>query len=201
MTVISGAEVTLRPARESDRRDVFAWLAGSDVTSSMMGPPIFPEQPAPTWEEFNADYGPNFFNGSTPEVEGSYIIEVAGVPVGQINYEIRERPVRLAELDIWLRSLADTGHGYGPDALNALTAHLFRALGVDTFLIRPSARNPRAIRAYQKAGFTIVPMSPQEQVGRYGAGDYEDTVVLIKGPRGAPPSQDASAEEHESPPT
>ena len=180
MTVISGTAVTLRPSRESDRRAVFQWLAESDVTSSMLGPPLFPEEPTPTWDEFNADYGPNFFDGSTLEVESSYIIEVAGESVGQINYEIRDNPARLAELDIWLRSLADTGHGYGSDALITLTGHLFRTLGVDTFLIRPSARNPRAIRAYQKAGFIVVPMPTQEQVDQYGAGDYEDTVVLIK---------------------
>jgi RimJ/RimL family protein N-acetyltransferase len=180
MTPISGTRVTLRPSRESDRRDVFRWLAESDVTSSMLGPPLFPEEPAPTWDEFIADYGPNFFDGSTLEVESSYIIEVAGESVGQINYEVRESPTRLAELDIWLRSSADTRRGYGSDALLSLTGHLFRTLGVDTFLIRPSARNPKAIRAYQKAGFIVMPMSTQEQIECHGAGDYEDTVVLMK---------------------
>jgi len=180
MTVVSGTDVTLRPSRESDRREVFRWLSESDATSSMLGPPLFPEVPAPTWDEFCSDYGPNFFDESTMDVESSYIIEVAGESVGQINYEILGDSARVAELDIWLRSLADTGHGYGSDALITMTDHLFRTLGVDTFLIRPSARNPRAIRAYQKAGFNVVPMSTQEQVDQYGAGDYEDTVVLIK---------------------
>jgi diamine N-acetyltransferase len=146
----------------------------------MVGPPLFPEQPPPTWDEFIADYGDNFFDGSTPEVEASYIIEVAGEPLGHVNYEIRDQPRRLAELDIWLRSLADTGHGYGPDALVALMDHLLRTLSVDTFLIRPSARNPRAIRAYEKAGFRAQPMSREEQVGSYGEGDYGDTVVMIR---------------------
>jgi RimJ/RimL family protein N-acetyltransferase len=145
----------------------------------MMGPPFFPEMPAPTWDEFTHDYGPNFFDGSTLEVESSYIIEVAGESLGQVNYEIRDNPARHAELDIWLRSLADTGHGYGPDALIVLTDHLFRTLCVDAFLIRPSARNPRAIRAYQKAGFVVVPMSAQQQADTYGVGDYEDTVVMV----------------------
>ncbi len=88
-------------------------------------------------------------------------------------------PVRLAELDIWLRSEGDTGNGYGPDALAALTEHLQSTLGVSTFLLRPSARNRRAIRAYQKAGFTLAPMTAQQQVETYGPGDYDDTVVLL----------------------
>lgn len=179
MTGIRGSIVGLRRARLSDRRAVYSWLAQSDVTASMMGSPTYPESPPPTWEEFCVDYGPNFFDGSTADVEASYVIEVSGEPVGHLNYEVRDSPLRHAEFDIWLRSEADTGHGYGPDALAALTAHLHVTLGIHTFLIRPSARNPRAIRAYQKAEFTIVPMSSEQQAETYGAGDYPDTVVMI----------------------
>lgn len=193
MTPIFGATVTLRPARESDRRDVFRWLTESDVTPSMMGPPLFPELPAPTWDQFNRDYGPSFFDGSTPEIECSYIIEVAGEPIGQINYEVRDRSTRYAELDIWLRSQTDTGHGYGPDALTALVDHLFRVFDVDTFVIRPSARNPRAIRAYEKAGFVMSPMSSKEQVDRYGAAEYTDSIVLTRCIRDRPAESAESA--------
>lgn len=179
MARIRGSIVWLRPARLSDRRAVYSWLAQSDVTASMMGPPTYPESPPPTWEEFCVDYGPRFFDGSTPEVEASYVIEVSGEPVGHVNYEVRDSPARHAELDIWLRSEADTGHGYGPDALAALTAHLHATRGIDTFLIRPSARNPRAIRAYQKAGFRVIHMSSVQQAETYGVGDYADDVAMI----------------------
>ena len=180
MTDIRGKRVRLRPARESDRRDIYTWLAESDVTPSMLGPPHFPQAPPPTWEAFCADYGPGFFDGRAPEREASYIIEVGGEALGQVNYEVRDTPDRLAELDIWLRSEADTGHGYGPDALTAMVAHLQAALGIHRFLLRPSARNPRAVRAYQKAGFEIVPMSARRQVEVYGPGDYEDTLIMIR---------------------
>lgn len=178
--MIEGRMVRLRPARESDRRDVYAWLAESDVTSSMMGPPLYPDAPIPTWEEFCADYAPQFFDASTPEREASYIIEVADDAVGHLNYEIVGDPPRYAELDIWMRSERDTGHGWGPDALEALVAHLHSAYGVTSMVIRPSARNPRAIRAYEKAGFTRVTMTAAEQAERYGPGDCDDTVVLVR---------------------
>ena len=179
MTRIQGSIVQLRPACLSDRRDVYSWLAESDVTASMMGPPAYPESPPPTWDEFCTDYEQHFFDGSAADVEASYIIEAGGEPVGHVNYEVRDLPVRCAELDIWLRSERDTGHGYGPDALAALTEHLHSTLGVSTFLLRPSARNHRAIRAYQKAGFVIVSMTPKQQDEIYGPGDYEDAVLLI----------------------
>lgn len=179
-TDIRGRRVRLRPARESDRRAIYTWLAASDVTSSMLGPPHFPQASPPTWEDFCADYGPDFFEGRAPEREASYVIEVDGESLGQVNYEVRDTPDRHVELDIWLRSEADTGHGYGPDALAAMVAHLRATLAIHRFLLRPSARNPRAVRAYQKAGFEIVPMSAQEQVETYGPGDYEDTLVMIR---------------------
>jgi diamine N-acetyltransferase len=89
-------------------------------------------------------------------------------------------PPRHAELDTWMRSARHTGHGWGSDALEAIVRHLHSECGVSVFVIRPSARNPRAIRAYQKAGFTVVPMSAREQAETYGPGDYDDTVVLVQ---------------------
>jgi RimJ/RimL family protein N-acetyltransferase len=178
VTTISGAVVTLRSARASDRRAIYEWLATSDVTPSMMGPPLFPETPPPTWEQFCDDYGPQFFDGSIPEHQGSYVVEVGGEALGQVNYQFTDSGRGTVELDIWLRSEADCGHGYGPDALAALTRHLYESIGAHEFVIRPSRRNPRAVHAYQKAGFVLLPMTQERQTERYGAGDYPDTVVL-----------------------
>ena len=108
------------------------------------------------------------------------MVEVGGETVGHVNYMIVDAPSRYAELDIWMRSERDTGHGWGSDALAALMEHLYSAYGVPTFVIRPSARNHRAIRAYRKAGFTRIPMSAQEQARIYGPGDCDDTVVLVR---------------------
>ena len=64
--------------------------------------------------------------------------------------------------------------------------------GFQYFIIRPSARNKRAVRAYEKAGFKKVDDSQkaavvencyrEEFIPLYGSGDYGtgDDVVLIK---------------------
>ncbi|MDZ4064392.1 MAG: GNAT family N-acetyltransferase, partial [Coriobacteriia bacterium] len=137
--------VTLRPAEEPDRRAVYQWLAESDVTSSMLGLPIFPDAPPPTWDEFCEDYGPRFFDGTKEETERSYIIEIGSEAVGHVNYEVADPARNIVE-----------------------------------FIIRPSRRNPRAIRAYAKAGFTAVPLTRAEQAEAYGPGDYSDSVVMLK---------------------
>ena len=180
MAIISGSIVRLRSARESDRRDVYSWLACSDVTPSMLGPPDYRDAPPPTWDEFCSDYGPHFFDESALSREASWVVEVEGEAVGHVNYIIVDSPPRYAELDIWMRSERDTGHGWGSDALGALMEYLDSAHGIPMFVIRPSARNHRAIRAYEKAGFTRIPMTAQDQARVYGPGDYDDTVVLVR---------------------
>ncbi len=178
--VIRGALVTLRPAREGDRRAIYQWLAESDLTPSMTGPPHFPDVPAPTWDEFCDDYESFFFDGTRQEVGRSFLIEVQGEAVGHINYDGMDSARGLAELDIWLRAKAFCGHGYGSDALVALTRYIQETFGVTEFIIRPSGRNQRAIRAYAKAGFATLPLTDEQQAELYGPGDYSDTVVMFK---------------------
>lgn len=175
-----GPNIGLRPATKADRRPVFEWLALSDVTSSMFGPPMFPESPPPTWDQFCADYAPHFFDGSRPELGRSFIIEVGGEPVGHVGYDGLDRGRGVAELDIWMRSLACCGRGYGGEALQVLAVHLFREYGVREVVIRPSARNTRARRAYSGAGFIEARLFPADQLALYGPEDYPDSVVMIK---------------------
>jgi diamine N-acetyltransferase len=176
--MIFGSLVSLRPARESDRRNVYEWLARSDVTPSMMGPPLYAEAPIPSWEEFCNDYVTLFFDGTAPHVGRSYVIERDGAAVGHVSYSQVDLDQGQAELDIWLRGEAECGKGYGPDALAALTRHLHETLRLKTFILRPSLRNVRAIAAYAKAGFELLPASPKEQAALYGSTEHYDTAVM-----------------------
>ncbi len=178
--MIQGKRVTLRPAIEQDKHMIYKWLAKSDITASFMGPPRFSENPVPTWEEFCADYKPHFFDGSKPELGRCFIIMVDGTPVGQINYGDVDQHHQRTELDIWMSCEENCGRGYGSDALQTLCKHLFQTYGIVEFLIRPSARNRRAIRAYQKAGFQHIELTSEEQEAKYGPGDYNDEIVMIK---------------------
>lgn len=176
--MIRGTRITLRPATKNDRRDIYMWLVASDVTASMMGPPTFPDVSIPTWDEFLGDYAPHFFDGSRPHCGCSFIIEVDGEAVGHINYDGLDTERSIAELDIWMRSQNCCGHGYGTDAMVALMRHLHAAFAVETFIVRPSRRNQRAIRAYEKAGFRPSRLSLADQTSTYGDGDYSDTITL-----------------------
>jgi diamine N-acetyltransferase len=165
---------------EADRAHVYAWLARSDVTPSMMGPPRFADHPVPTWGEFCADYEPHYFDGSAPRAGRCFIIVVDGEDVGVVGYNRIDPASGECELDIWLRSERDCGKGYGSDALQVLCDFLRRSMGVVRAIIRPSLRNERAIAAYRRAGFEMSALSADEQEARYGEGDYGDTVTLVK---------------------
>jgi diamine N-acetyltransferase len=178
--MIHGALVTIRPALEQDRRAVYEWMAHSEITPSMMGPPIYVEAPIPTWQEFCDDYVMLFFDGSQPNVGRSFIIEVAGHAIGHASYSQVDRNKKCAEIDIWLRAEALCGKGYGTDALVALTHHLHETLGLTNFIIRPSQRNERAIKSYAKAGFVLLPLTTAQQAALYGETEHTDTVAMCR---------------------
>lgn len=167
--------MTLRPATLADRRAIFEWLAHSDITHWMLGPPAFPDNPVPTWEEFVDDYIDSYFESTDYQVGHAFIMEVNGEPVGQIAYNDITEDGITTELDIWLAASKYTGKGYGTDALLMLVDYLHQEYGCQQFIIAPSRRNVNAVKSYQKAGFVETSNIPAHFIP-----DYEDTVILIK---------------------
>jgi len=172
-TPITGSVIKLRPATMADRKQIYQWLAESDLTSLMLGPPLFPDNPVPVWYEFVSDYSHHFFDGSMPGKGQCYVIEVNGEPAGQVNHN--EIYGNSTELDIWMRSSEYTGKGYGSDALETLCDHLRLTMGIHLFYIAPAAKNKAAIAAYKKAGFAPTPDKPDWLVP-----DYKKTTVMVK---------------------
>jgi diamine N-acetyltransferase len=180
--IIHGKRVALRPATPQDETQVREWLVRSDVTHSLLGPPLFPERPIPEPEDSSAAFDPYYFDGTAPNLGRCFLILLDGEPVGQVTYnEIVERGGgRQVELDIWMRSEACCGKGYGTDALDALCGYLHERFGVDRFMVQPSARNPRAIRAYEKLGFKRLELSMEAATELWGPNDYRDSVYMVR---------------------
>jgi RimJ/RimL family protein N-acetyltransferase len=189
--VIRGRHVTLRPAGPEDGPTILDWLYRSDVTPSMLGPPLYPERPASPPGEDGGGYEPHFFDGSAPELGRCYLILAGGEPVGQVSYnDIHEHGGRRrTELDIWMRNESCCGRGHGTDALGALCLHLHDRLNVAEFMVQPSARNPRAIRAYERAGFRRLGVPIEEARDLWGPSDYADIVYMV---RSVPPEGDGA---------
>lgn len=178
---LTGNRVQLRPAEARDRRKIYQWFACSDLTSSMAGPPKYPEHPIPSWEEFCDDYTEAFFNASGDGRGRNYIILADDDEAGTVGYDLLDPKAGRVVLDIWMRSEFYCGRGYGSDALCTLCSHLHEAYGVRSFIISPSARNSRAVAAYEKAGFVFLKnLSPEKQVEEFGVSECEDNVLMMK---------------------
>jgi RimJ/RimL family protein N-acetyltransferase len=172
--MIGTSKVTIRPATPADKRAVFEWCCLSDITAGMMGEPLFPDNPVPTWEEFQDDYLDHFFDGTKPRLGRSFIIQVAGEDVGHINYNNIEDD-NSTELDTWLKNSHFTGKGYGTAAIQLLCDYLKETFDCPYVIIAPSRRNPYAIKSYLKAGFVEADFTPKTFVP-----DYFDAIVLVK---------------------
>jgi diamine N-acetyltransferase len=179
---IQGKRVVLRPATAEDEQQILEWLLRSDITPSLVGPPLFPERPTPSPEDPSQRFDPHYLDGTAPERGRCFLIFVDGQPVGQVTYnDIMERDSRKhAELDIWMRSEAFCGKGYGTEALDTLCSHLHERFGVEEFMVQPSARNPRAIMAYEKVGFKRLGLSIEVARKLWGPNDYCDSVYMVR---------------------
>jgi RimJ/RimL family protein N-acetyltransferase len=109
-------------------------------------------------------------------------MQVNNEDVGQIYFnDIEHRNgIKRVELDMWMRAEIYCGKGYGSDALNSLCDFLAKRLGVDQFMVQPSGRNPRAIRAYEKVGFVKLDVPLDVAVKEWGPNDYYDSVHMVK---------------------
>jgi diamine N-acetyltransferase len=179
---ILGKRVVLRPATIEDEAQIFEWFFHSDVTPSLLGPPLFPEAPVPGPDDPLPTFDRYYLDGTSPELGRCYIILVDGEPAGQVTYnDIVERDSwKQVELDIWMRSEAYCGKGYGSEALDALCHDLHERFGVERFMVQPSARNPRAIRAYEKVGFKKLELPMETARELWGPNDHNDSVYMVR---------------------
>jgi aminoglycoside 6'-N-acetyltransferase len=85
-----------------------------------------------------------------PDVD-AYIVEARGAPVGYLQAWFDEVDPAAGGLDMFLIPSA-RGRGLGPDAAHAVALHL-NANGLVHLTVDPYVGNPRAIRAWERAGF------------------------------------------------
>ncbi|MBI2417777.1 MAG: GNAT family N-acetyltransferase [Ignavibacteriales bacterium] len=182
--------ITLRPARLDEKVKTYQWLCLSDTTPMHMGAPHFPENPVPSWAQFDADFAAFYYLPEYKQKGAVLIILQDGIEIGCVCYTMFHLKPGFAELDIWLSKKEFCGNGWGTEAIIKGMEQLENDLHVTRCLIRPSEANRQAIRAYEKAGFyhvadkqkTVTEFLLPEYMHVYGDGDYgmEKTAVLVR---------------------
>lgn len=132
--------LVLRPSAEDDLDRLAQWFADPEVFQWWGGRPLSRDVVAA-----------KYTGRRCPRVE-SYIVEFEAQPIGYIQYHL-EGPGQ-AGLDMMLLP-GFRDRGLGPRAARVMVAHLRLAFGWADITVDPAQDNPRAIRAWEKAGFVI----------------------------------------------
>ena len=149
--ITPGEKVVLRPMTVDEMPIFYQWATQSDSAPFWYGE-LYGDH-VPAYEEFTRDWKRYYFDGSEPEKGRCFIILVGDRAIGQVNYNDINRENNSVELDIFIAEDADKNRGYGTDALKTLVKYLFQNMNIQLCEIEPFTKNPRAIRAYEKAGF------------------------------------------------
>ena len=181
MTIATGSRVSLRRARLADRPRVYEWLVHSDLTPNVFGP-LFPEREVPTIEQFASRFVNACFDGTRPYSGRVFVIALGGEEIGSVAHGPIDLLNDVVELDIWLAEKRLTGRGVGSEALVLLADWLQANYGVNRFLVRPSRRNVRALRAMRRAGFRETDLPAPEVIAtlHLPTGQYADEVLLFR---------------------
>lgn len=108
------------------------------------------------------------------------IIEVKGIPIGEMNYSIGNR---LAEIGIKICDSSYQNHNLGTKFIEMLVEHLFtnealnHAVPIDKIILDTNKKNERAKHVYEKIGFLKLRVNEdawKDQVGQLQSSvDYE----------------------------
>lgn len=116
------------------------------------------------------------------------IIEYAGTPIGYgqayrltgelfDEYDYPDDGRVVFAMDQFIGEPAHWNKGIGSSFLRLMAAYLKEAKEADVILLDPHKSNPRAIRAYEKAGFRIIKPLPAHELFE---GRWEDCWLMEK---------------------
>jgi RimJ/RimL family protein N-acetyltransferase len=168
--MIYGERIRLRAMKRDDLPLFVEWLNDPEVIQGLMH-----------YLPFSAEDEDDWYDGmrKKPLEERPLIIEIlteAGwEPIGNCGlFDIKWR-TREAEFGIVIGAKAHWNKGYGTEAVRLIFNHGFKTLNLNRIALRVFENNPRALRAYEKAGLVHEGRLRQ---GHYQDGKYVDVIIM-----------------------
>ncbi|HEX9617504.1 MAG TPA: GNAT family protein [Anaerolineales bacterium] len=168
--MIYGERVRLRHVEREDLPHFVAWLNDPEVRHGLA---LY--LPLSNAEE------ENWFTEllKRPGDEQPLVIEVRGeagwTMIGNSGFFKFDWRNRSAELGILIGDKTYWNQGYGTEVMRLLLRHGFTTLNLHRIFLRVFENNPRAIRAYEKAGFVLEGRMRQAE---YRDGQYWDVLLM-----------------------
>ena len=114
-----------------------------------------------------------------PIDEHPYVIEFrqgdTWIAIGNCGFHNIDYRCRSAEVGIFIDEKQYWNQGLGTEAMKLLLGHGFETLNLNRIMLEVYSTNPRAIKSYQNAGFTI---EGRKRQGMYKGGKYIDILIM-----------------------
>jgi RimJ/RimL family protein N-acetyltransferase len=166
LPVLTSNRVTLRRPREDDVAARFRLGTDPEIVRMYGGSRAdfrpMTEEAARRWVQQLMDH------------DYAWIID-AGGPIGSIRLDRVDRRDRRANLAVGIEEAAQLGIGLGTEAVSLVLGYAFDILELHRITVRVVQYNDRAIRAYQKCGFTI---EGREREAALVDGNWYDDVIM-----------------------
>jgi RimJ/RimL family protein N-acetyltransferase len=146
--VIYGEHIRLRHIEREDLPNFYAWLNDPEVRRGLALYLPLSNAEEERWYESRLNDPPDE-RPLAIEVEDGEMWKLIG-NCGFHNIEWRNRS---SEVGIFIGDKACWNRGYGTQVMRLLLRHGFNTLNLERIFLRVFEDNPRAIRAYEKAGF------------------------------------------------
>jgi RimJ/RimL family protein N-acetyltransferase len=143
-------EIVIRQMRESELELLLKWSNDPRVIPFWYGKKL-------TLKDLEDDWTSEYFD-ENDESGRCFIIEYLGESIGMINHNGREDDGSF-EIDIIIGEPGHWSKGLGTRVLKMFIDFLFHDLKATRIFVVTGSSNPRAIKAYQKAGFRRGDMS------------------------------------------
>jgi RimJ/RimL family protein N-acetyltransferase len=166
---VMGARVRLVPLAENHLGATFEWV-NDPAMMRLLGrtAPVEPDEHQRWFLGLSTRTDCRYFAVETTE---------SGRHVGNVWLWDMNAPDRKSEVRVLFGDEASRGHGYGSEAIALLANLAFTTFDVHRLYAYVFARNPRAKRAFEKAGFVVEGLLRQER--RFG-NEFIDVYLLAR---------------------
>jgi RimJ/RimL family protein N-acetyltransferase len=168
--MILGERIRLRAIEREDLPRFVAWLNDAEINRYLLLYLPLSNVQEEKWFE-------NLQN--RPVEEHPLVIEVkqdgGWLPVGNIGLQHLDWRNRSVEVGIFIGDKRFWNQGYGTETMRLMMKHAFNTLNLNKVYLQVFSNNPRAMKAYEKAGFVVEGRLREDM---YIDGQYHDVIVM-----------------------
>ena len=169
MSRIAGERVALREFRQEDISAIRSWVTDIETTRTLGGAYLRPQ----TWEQ-SETYLSHLLSGDAGGVNLVIADKESLRYLGQCSLMMVDNVARHAELAVVMCPVCQN-QGHGQEVIALMLGFAFRQMNLNRVYLKVYADNARAVRCYEKCGFTREGLL---RAHAYADGEYKDVLFM-----------------------